>query len=345
MKKTLKSCFLLASLSALLIGCDNSSNHGGNNNPPAPHVEEEKTIDIILLSGQSNAAGYSPIQNNQTETFENVMYAGMTDKVFIGNNATISSDFLSDVNNWKQEVTAGLGYSTRHIGPEYGIAKYFNDSYDEDHKLLIVKTASGGTTLADVSSNASGYYGNWYPRSLWPAGYTPDIRRTYSTNKATGLLYKLMIENFKFVYNTLVEEGYEPNILGVCWSQGESDADLGGNYITNYGSLLETFIKDVREDVAEITGDDSYIENLPFSIAMTCPSYNGYNRNANFQIRSQQQSVAFHTENCEAIDLKDAVVVKENGQYNDGCEDPWHYNFADMTRSGLTLAESIERMN
>ncbi len=335
--KKIVNAFTLISVSAFLLCACN------NNQKPDSH-EESKYIDLILLGGQSNAAGYSAILDNETETFENVRYAGMTDKTLIGNEVTIGSDFLTTKEKYRDEVTGGLGYSPNHIGPEYGMAKYLNERYGEEDELLIFKTAAGGTTMSNVSSNLSGVYGNWYPRSLWPENYEPNITTATPDNKATGILYKLFIENFKLVYNSLIEDGYEVNILGMVWSQGESDADLGGDWLANYGNLLRTFINDIRTDISEITEDEWYEDNLPFVVVKCATTYFGYNREVNFKLRTQQENVASSMNAVATVETSDLIVIQENGQRAPGCVDDWHQCFKDMVTVGQRCVDALDSL-
>ena len=336
----MKKLLLLVSI-LLFSGC--SSN---NNTHSSSSIEEKKTpIDVILLAGQSNAAGYSAVLENETEEFDNVRYAGMTDKTMIGDQITIGSDFITSKDKYTSSITQGLGHADNYIGPEYGIAKELNDEYSDKHPLMVIKTASGGTTLSDVSSNLSGTFGNWHPKSLWKDGYTPDTDTPSKTKAATGLLYKLFIDNFRMVYNTLVEDNYEVNILGMVWMQGESDADLGGTYISNYGNLLRTFINDVRSDIGEITNDDWLRNEMPFVIGKIATTYYGYNRDVNIRIRQQQDNVANVMDNVECVETEDLVIIKANGQRNEGCVDDWHFNFNDMVTLGKRFANKVIELN
>ena len=313
--------------------------------PKTSSTPAKKEIDMVILAGQSNAAGYSAILENKTETFQNTVYAGETDRVLIGNEFKKGTDFLSSSDKYVQGIRGGLGYTSSHIGPEYGIAKKLSSNYNENKKLMVLKTAAGGTTLADVSSNLSGVYGNWYPRSLWEDGYTPNIEASSPKNDATGLLYHLLVENFRLVYEDLIDDGYKVNILGVCWSQGESDADLGGEAVYNYPRLLETFITDLRFDIADITGESLYEDELPFVIGKIAPTYYGYNRSINFQMATKQDEVASSMDYVYAFSTDDLIVIQQNGKRNEGCLDDWHFNFADMTTFGERFAQALIEAN
>ena len=338
----MKKAFLSVLSILFLCACSSnpSTSESSSSSKPA-----KKEVDMILVAGQSNAAGYSPIQSNQTETYLNVTYAGETDRTLRGDTMTIGSDYLSSPSKYVHGVRGGLGYSNEHIGPEYGIAKALNDDYVGDKELVIAKTAAGGTTLSDVDSNLSGVYGNWYPRSLWNDGYEPNIDEASKNNPATGLLYKLLVENFTKVFNTYKKDGYSINVLGVCWMQGESDADLGSGYVYNYGKLLTAFIKDLRLDVAELTGLTEDEEGLPFVIGKIAPTYYGYNRSINFSIREKQEEVATALEGVDTVETDDLIVVQKDGSYNEGCVDPWHFNFKDMVTFGGRFAEKIKELN
>ena len=54
------------------------------------------TLDLYLIGGQSNACGYTPYENKLTEHFENVWYAGMTDKQLVSDVQNSGSNNLFD---------------------------------------------------------------------------------------------------------------------------------------------------------------------------------------------------------------------------------------------------------
>ncbi|MGN1053269.1 MAG: hypothetical protein ACI4SH_07780, partial [Candidatus Scatosoma sp.] len=102
-------------------------------------LPEGATVDMYLIAGQSNAAGYSP-KGAENQTFTNVWYTGEVNKTLDGTGANANmGDYTAYTN-----VTVGQGKSQNEIGPEYGIAKVLNDYYSGDTKALIVKSAAGG---------------------------------------------------------------------------------------------------------------------------------------------------------------------------------------------------------
>ena len=98
-------------------------------------------VDMYLIAGQSNAAGYSPVYANETETFENVWYAGMTEKALRSDRESYSSNSMTSFASFKRSVKAGLGNNGSRIGPEYGMASVLNEMYaDANRKAMILNT-------------------------------------------------------------------------------------------------------------------------------------------------------------------------------------------------------------
>ncbi len=308
-------------------------------------AEEAEVIDMYLIAGQSNAAGYSPILSNETERFENVWYAGMTEKRLRGANGSDSvvTDFTQSFDSFKKSVTGGLGNSSSRIGPEYGIAKTINGMYENSGKQAIIfKTAAGGTSLLDDTREYSSYYGNWYPRSLWEDGYEPDISGYYENNDATGLLYKLFVENFKRVYDELVANGYAPVVKGMAWMQGETN--INAEY-AKYAPTLQAFITDIRKDLGEITGDKS-LSAMPFVIGQIAPTFSSYNNPNVAKIIEQQKAAANAMGDSVAlVSTDDLIIVGSDGQRMPGCPDNYHFCFNDAVTLGQRFGEKIVELN
>ena len=301
----------------------------------AETVDEKMPIDMFLIGGQSNAAGYTNIGSNTTETFENVAYSGITEVNFRNGSGEAISTAALDYSNIKWQVTGGLGTDNRKIGPEYGMAKVLNQYYTGDKKAFIFKTAAGGTTLLDKTSELSARMGNWYPRSLWEEGYTPDITQNITGNDATGILYKFFVENFKKVYNGLVANGYDPQIKGMVWMQGETD--LYGDY-EKYGDTLKTFISDIREDIFNITNDEA-AKAMPFVIGKIAPSFASWNNPNVPKMHAQQERVANEMGGVATISTDDLIIVREDGTING--TDKYHFNFQDATTLGCRFGEKV----
>ena len=322
-------CSVLVSLSCMVVPL------AGTDTFCAEAASEPTPIDMYLIGGQSNAAGYSRIGANSTETFENVAYSGITEVNFRNGSGEAISTAALNYNNIKWQVTGGLGTDSTKIGPEYGMAKVLNQYYTGDKKAFIFKTAAGGTSLLDKTRELSERMGNWYPRSLWEDGYTPNITQNFVGNDATGILYKFFVENFRKVYNGLVANGYAPQVKGMVWMQGETD--LYEDY-EQYGDTLKTFIADIREDIFKITNDEAS-KAMPFVIGKIASSFAAWNNGYVPKIHAQQERVAKEMSGVDTISTDDLIIVREDGTING--TDKYHFNFQDATTLGCRFGEKV----
>ena len=316
--------FSLLSLS-VFVGCDT----------PFERTLENQ-LDMYLIAGQSNACGYTPYLNKQTEKFDNVWYAGMTDKQFVSDKQNTGFDNLFAFDAYFPFVQAGCGTNANFIGPEYGMAKVFNDKYQDQTKAFIFKTGAGGTS---IHGNVNSVYGNWYPKSLWPEGYTPNITTPSSENNPMGILYHLFVENFRSVYNTLKENGYNPVVKGMAWMQGEQDLSMTG--LMRYRERLSTFISDLRTDLVEITGDKK-LKTMPFVIGKVSPSFWNWNNQFVPAMDMAQDMVAEELENVVTISVSDLYITDKND--NPIGPDRCHYSFKDMVTLGERFGNALLEM-
>lgn len=151
--------------------------------------ETKETAHVILLAGQSNAAGMSYTQYLQktfsqeqiteyTNGYENVKISYYVD------NENISSEFVP--------VALGQGHSKEQFGPEVGIAAYLSKTYPSE-KFYIIKVAIGGSSIA--------------------ADWQEDDE-----------CYNKMITGIDNAFERLEKDGFEPEWFATCWMQGECDA-------------------------------------------------------------------------------------------------------------------------
>ncbi len=285
----------------------------------------DKVIDIYLIAGQSNAAGYSH-SGKHRDVYKNVWFSGEVDKIRATGKASMS---LMNPVTYKKTVAPTLGRVSGNIGPEYGMAEIFNEYYDgNETPVLIFKSAAGGTALNNDTSGQSGDYGNWYPRSLWPDG------KVDPKNSPTGVQYYNLVENFKLIYAKLVDDGYTPKVRGMVWMQGE--ADLGRHFA--YKTLLKTFITDIREDIASITGDEETLE-MPFIIGKIATTFGWYNNSSVPAFNKMQDDVAKEMKNVYTIETSDLIIVGEDGKIVG--TDQWHFNADDAVTLGNRFAEKL----
>ncbi len=139
---------------------------------------------VIILSGQSNAAGVTPAGDISSEKRE--LYAtGYSNVLIRSNTDTIHTDAFVP-------VTSSLGYKEGFFGPELGIAETLSEKY-KDETIYIIKYARCGHNL----------YNDFYPGNN---------------------TYKELIEWIDQSLEILKQQGIEYEIVAFAWMQGESDA-------------------------------------------------------------------------------------------------------------------------
>ena len=222
---------------------------------PAKAEQTLKQIDVYLLMGQSNAAGFTTIASGNasltSDTFDNVLVGGIIQPNLDGT----YTNFQKLTYESLVPAQKGLGKTSSYFGPEYGMAKVLSSAkvsvngegkslYDEDNKAIIFKYAVGGTRLLNYVSSDDRTRGTWYPRSLVSSS-SPNYEAG-----VTGALYTGAVEAFRTFTANLKSSGYQPVVKGIAWMQGEADLDKPNEY----RNVIQSFVKDLREDLKEITG-------------------------------------------------------------------------------------------
>lgn len=319
---------------------------------PASAEETLKTVDVYLLMGQSNAAGHTNASSYGAsltgDTFDNVLVGGVCQPRLNGTYDNFSClDYAS-----LKTARRGLGRSSGYIGPEYGMAKILSEArvtvngtsvplYDENNKAVIFKYAAGGTELLNyVDEDNDRNYGNWYPRSL------QDPNAKGYVAGATGGLYNGAVRSLETFTNNLKNAGYKVSVKGVAWMQGEDDRDKP----EEYRKVIQTFVSDLREDVARITGEDT--SGLMFAMGEISETFRTSNqRAANQKFIKMQNEVVSELMPAVTVETGDLPInlpeselaqygyTKANatansyGDYTVG-SDQWHWNAKDMVTLG-----------
>lgn len=276
---------------------------------------ESAPIDVYLLAGQSNAAGYS--QNNRSQLlnlderyvngFEDVFYYGKVDNYQLFNMVNVKS---------------GLG-SRERIGPELGMAYILSEHY-QGEKTAIIRYAVGGSYLADEPNhNTSTNFGTWSSPSLIAKGGGKKFSKS-------GLIYDTFLQTVAAGIEALKAKGYQPVIKGIAWMQGCQDA-WSSTHAPKYGENLTLFIKDLRTDLGQIMGTD--LSKLPFAIGKIHPNYT-----ATYvaKIREQQELVLGGVEYTCKVETQDLTLPGT---------DSAHFNTMDMVKLGQNFAKSLLKVN
>lgn len=298
-----------------------------------------KSIDVYLIAGQSNAAGYTPINglhkgytyggevnqdrvNEYEDGYENVFYYGATkinDPVSYGN-----MDF--DI------VRAGNGTAASYMGPELGFGEYVSPILAKQNKqAAVIKYAVGSTGFANSTSDTVKNFGNWLsPTSL--------EEEKDSLVEKSGLLYKNLLSVVESGLSDLIERGYNPVIKGLMWFQGCADA--GSEALSsNYAHHLSNLINDLRTDLTALENKLS-IENGSLKVAVAKINDNLAGANYEDIVREQIQLVANTLDDVRVIDTKGMVVP--NPEDNN---DRWHFSSKDMLTIGNMFGQVMMEEN
>ena len=295
MKK--KICLLLmAPLLALgVLSCKN----GGN----------MKKVDVILISGQSNAVGCTHNEyitsSMGSEKFQeySVGYKGVQ---IVFDNWTKDWPGPNQITFGSQNKVAdftavklGQGNTVKTFGPEIGIAEKLHEKYN--NKLFIIKFACGGSCLKDD----------------WTEKNSP--------------MYPKFINYVKMQMENLKKKGYKATIKAFCWMQGEGDSYPG--YHSVYKDNLTKFVGNVRYQLQEFTGG----KELPFIDAKINPDREVWQYGP--EVNIQKEEFAALSENNYLIDtVAEGLHTDQEPVSPDKC----HYDSESEVKLGHLFAEAFE---
>lgn len=298
---------------------------------------DAKALDVYILAGQSNAAGFTPVaglykgytyggtvDQEKLSEYEN----GYTDVLYYG--VTQSADPAS-LNTQLSYAHSGLGHAGSRIGPELGFAEAMSQYYGGDAgKAAVLKYAVGATSLGNFQNSTSDTYGTWM---------SPSMIEEYGEENLclnAGLLYTNLLVTVQMGLETMLEAGYTPVIRGVMWMQGEADS-TNQALAYDYQKHLTAFINDLRGDLTElmtaldITQDCSA---TPFVIGKIGADL----QNAAYEdvVREQMQMTAAAMTNVRCAETEDLLVPDPNDN-----NDVWHFSAKGILAVGNRFAEML----
>ena len=228
MKKILIFLFLLMIL-IFVSSCGNNKKLGAitnfNVNDTSTDGNNEH-VRVILLYGQSNATGCSVSQYLQEKN------PNIYEKASIGiDNVYINYICENGSNSSNGEFvlcSLGQGATKNNFGPEVGIGLTYQEA---GLKCFIIKYSWGGSIL-----------NNQWMNGVYKRGELYEAALNFTTSSLDYLL----------------DKGYDYQIDGICWMQGESDANtkLCKRYYTN----TKKFVKYLREDLASYQTTIDFID-------------------------------------------------------------------------------------
>ncbi len=201
---------------------------------------EQNTANVIILCGQSNAYGASPLTAEVRATVSNTDFSNIKIKY---NN--INSD--DGINNWRvhysnnsfETFRLGIGgQADAWFGPELGVAYHLATTAEtKDETWYIIKYTAAGTYLGgNWIYDTSGKYNN--------ADNSQNIYDGIGTYLADGML--------SYVDTALneiasIHGANNINIRAFMWHQGESDSCFK-DWANQYGKLQNCLVNTVRTE-------------------------------------------------------------------------------------------------
>ena len=304
----------------------------------------QKTLDIILVAGQSNATGttkvdytaaYEILPELKTTGYPNVLTAGELRTT----DSSYSEGFYRRNINW-QTTMLGLGKNGKYMGPEVGIAKELSAFCNGESGMTagILKYGHGGTAMLNTTSGSS-RYGNWVSPSY-------AQKKGYSYQGATGGLYREFLQVVRKKLESLPRGYTDFNIRGLYWLQGEEDRENPQEYKQAFLCFAQDLRRDLSDIVKEITGDDDRgAADMPIwvgTISRTFRSANSDDRNTNAAFIQMQKGLADEQNKIFVVDNSEYDINRmENGSSVPVGADIYHWNQADHISIGRNVGRAI----
>ncbi len=150
------------------------------------------------------------------------------------------------------DLQGGLGHSSSYFGPEVGFGHRLSELYPNDDIYLVKEGISSSNLAIDWNPNGSGW------------------------------VYNRFKERVNAALANLRNAGLDPEITGMIWMQGESDA-LSLARAPNYEANLENFIGKVRSDFGAT--------DMPFVMGRILPHYDTTPAGGNATVRLVQETM------------------------------------------------------
>lgn len=352
MKRTVRILACLLSLGMLLgifASCGSDTESPGEtseentteerNYRPQQPQEGEKTIDIYLIAGQSNAAGSSYITNEAAAyEFAPELKNGFSNILFSG----VASD--TSYRGYWENVKLGQGtYKNTSFGPEAGMAKALSVYYNEEtgNTAGFIKVAFGGTPLLDEFQSKK--YGSWISPSGAAAYGDP-----YEEEELTGKAYKTFLSTVEQQLTLLKYKGYDSfRIKGLYWMQGENDREKPKKYQTAFGYLVDDLRRDLAEIVKRVTKseDDRGAADLPIWVGTISRTFNSAlntDQKINEKFIEMQKGLADEENKIFVVDNSTYDINRKEGGQNVAIgNDVYHWNQECQLKIGYAVGKAM----
>ena len=328
-----------------LSACANHDEGSTNTNSSSsePPVVEDNTVDVFVLSGQSNMEGstywYHP--DNNTPLLEQYMDEADLDFDMVNEgvpNVLTSYYGFYYPNGWARARSSSLDQSTSEskltpnfeptkvgmgvsdrlqsdgktsyfFGPELGLAYNLAEEATEDKPIYLAKCAFSGSGFTKTDGP------EWKSREEDPAKSLFYLLKTYTKN----------------CLDAIEETGKEPVLRGFLWHQGESDSGDA-----NYETYLETLTTDFRDEFKDYAPDGDG-DNIAF---IDCTIFD-----SGGQSNCNKGKLAFANRSEDdlnfCIDASSTGLNLQRGDDAKGGYNTWHYNTKDEFILGQAYAQVI----
>ena len=249
-------------------------------------------IKVIILSGQSNATGCSWPEYLSSDP-DYATYCAGYDNVLINyvtENSNMSNGFVP--------VSLGQGFAGVCFGPEVGMAAEWSCE-NPTETILIIKYAYGGANLFKHFNSVT-----------------------------NGPMYSSLVSFVSTNLDYLVSKGYEPEVIGFCWMQGESDSFE--RTVVHYQKHEKRLFCNIRSRFAAWASADG-IRIVDAGISEYWPCY--------LLTNGIKQKVASDLENVVFIDTIKAGLTTEHEPY--GNVDKAHYDASSEILLGKLFVQAL----
>jgi hypothetical protein len=282
--------------------------------PPADQTR--KIVFVVLLGGQSNAAGWgyhqhlldtgSPLTTPQEDVdlFAGTGLPALMNRLIPLQSGSGVPKAAGPKGAQQFPALVGTEAMLNHFGPELTLGRTVRDMIkDPDAKVAVIKHAIGASNL----------YGHWRPDGTADSTKDGPIYKGFHATVKSGL--------------AALQQRYpdrDIEIIGMAWVQGESDATAA--QAANYEKNLTTFIQDIRA---------TYGDNLVFALSKLSPNQP---QSPEFEVvRSAQQAVAAKGDRVVATE----TVGKSYPTATGFAEGALHYRSDALLQIGKDLAQAI----
>ena len=298
--KNVVKFLLLSPLAFSAVGCNSAK-------------ADPKPVDVVLISGQSNAVGCTRVSciKESISTTKYYEYMDGYPSIQIAFDSWTKDSWTTpgtimfySQNKSKNEtftkVMLGQGNGLSTFGPEIGIAEAMHEKYGD--KLFLIKYACGASNLKD----------DW--------------------TKRDSPMYGRFINYVKKQMNNLKDMGYLPTIKAFCWMQGEGDSY--DQYYQTYYENLKEFVTNVRSDLKELAGN----KDMPFIDAgiNNSPQWEFYK-----EVNDAKKQFANESDNNFYIDTIEEGLHTNQEPF--GEPDTAHYDTVSQVKLGKLFAAQFER--